>query len=290
MIGELVKTKTKDKLILNGFYLSGDKSKPLIIHIHGYEGDFYSNNFVHAIGNKLNNNGFGFLTVETRGSYHLREFNIYQGGYKTYGAQIEKLEEAYLDIDAWVQFAIKLGYQSIILQGHSLGTFKSVRYLMEGKNVNYISKLILICPFDKTFNIDTYSKGKYLEYVDISKTQIDSNNGEAIVPKIYSHIPISYQTYASWYQEDELSHMFDMSFKSYNFLTLNKINIPVHVVVGSEDEYFYQVNPKNPQEGLNILLNNLRIGTGNIIDGAKHGFKGFEEELATDIESYVSKK
>jgi predicted alpha/beta hydrolase family esterase len=34
------------------------------------------------------------------------------------------------------------------LQGHSLGTFKIVRYLFEGKYADKINKLILLAPFD----------------------------------------------------------------------------------------------------------------------------------------------
>lgn len=35
--GQLVQTYTKDDLLLNAFYIEGDKSKPVLIHIHGFE-------------------------------------------------------------------------------------------------------------------------------------------------------------------------------------------------------------------------------------------------------------
>ena len=61
----------------------------------------------------------------------------------------ELLEEAHLDISAWIKFLLDEGYQEIILQGHSLGTIKVIRYLFEGEYKNKISKLILLAPFEK---------------------------------------------------------------------------------------------------------------------------------------------
>lgn len=50
---DLVRAETKDGLLLRGLYVSGDKTKPAVIHVHGFQGDFYTGEFVKRIAEKL---------------------------------------------------------------------------------------------------------------------------------------------------------------------------------------------------------------------------------------------
>lgn len=289
MTGELVKTITADKLVLNGFYCKGDTDKPLILYIHGYEEDFYTNSFIKSIGIKLQENKYAFLTVETRGSYHLNDLEVYGEGSQTHGAQKELLEQSYLDIDGWIKFAQAQGYKNIILQGYSLGAIKIVRYLFEGQNASSITKLILLCPFDSIYCIQAYTKGKYKEYIEDAKRNIQEGKGEELVPRDFDEIPISYQTYASWYSDSDMSHMFDFYDKNYDFPILNKVKVPVHIIVGTGDPFFHPSNPQHPEEAVNILLKNLKQGSGKLIKGATHSFAGYEDKVAEEILNFLKK-
>ena len=65
---DLIRVKTEDGLLLNGLYSEGDKNKPAIIHIHGFEGDFYTNEFLVRIAQKLQENKLAFVLAQNRGT------------------------------------------------------------------------------------------------------------------------------------------------------------------------------------------------------------------------------
>lgn len=289
---DLVKTTTKDGIILNGLYLEGDKNKVAVIYIHGYEGDFFSHQFISSIAKEFQYQKFTLLSVQTRGTGQESEFIKTDGEGAYIGSHFEILNEAKYDIDAWIAFLIAAKYEKIILVGHSLGTIKVIRYLYEGGMSDFVKKVILVCPFDKNGNINLNTDGKWRGYVLTAKEMIDQGKGEEYIPyageNSWKESKMSYQTFYSWYFEDELGCMFDLYRRAYNFPILNKIRIPVHVIVGSRDEFFYPTNPDNLKEGLEIILKNLKFGTGRMIGNAGHSFRGYEEILVEEIVEFCS--
>jgi pimeloyl-ACP methyl ester carboxylesterase len=123
--------------------------------------------------------------------------------------------------------------------------------------------------------------------VKLAKDQIESGNGLEYIPAHWEEVKMSYQTFYSWYQEDDLSCMFDFYREDYDFPILNKITIPVHTVVGDKDEFFYRTNPENPQEAMQILLKNLKKGSGKLIPGATHNLRGYEDVLVEEISGFI---
>lgn len=288
LTGQIIQVITADDIKLSGIFCQGKKNKPVVIHIHGFEGDFFTNKFVHKIAEKLNTKGITFLPVQTRGmaNDYTLDMSKYGNG-KRVGAHLELLEEAYLDIDAWVKYLNGQGYKNIVLQGHSLGTLKLVRYLFEGKYAKLVKKLILLCPFDKTAFIEPFTKGKWRDYLKIAETKIKAGEGTKIIPKNWEVIELSYQSYLSWYRDDELSHMFDYSVKNYPFPVLRKINIPVKVIVGTKDEFFHPANPEHPEKAMAVLKKNIKHFSGTLIKGSQHGFVGYEGKVAGEVLKFL---
>ncbi len=282
---ELVKTSTKDNLFLYGFLRRGDKSKTAILHIHRYEGDFYSDPFVTIEADSLKQNGYTFLSVETRGSYSEREFEYTDGSFKMIGAHYELLKDAYKDIDAWIEFLIENGYHNIVLQGHSLGAMKAVRYFAEGTHTKYLKKLIIVSPPDIHSLAEIMSEGKYKNYLSIAKDKVERGEGEEIAEKSIFKLRMSYQTILSWLTMDHFGKMFNFSDKDNNFMLLNKIDIPVKVIVGEKDQF---INPKSEhnkpvQEAVDILKLNIKDCVEVVIPEADHNYKGKEHEFAQEI-------
>ncbi len=293
MQNELVKTTTADNLILNGLYSKGDKNKSAVIFIHGFEGDFFSHRFIKQTADLLKQNGNAFVTVQTRGTGIKSEFIEADFEGRIVGAHYELLEEAYLDIDAWIDFLTKEGYNNIVLAGHSLGTLKIIRHQFEGKHKDLVKKLILLCPFDKNGDAEVNSKGEWREVVKFAKQKASEGKGsEYVNSKIgdnYGANSMSYQTFASWYHEDDLGCTFDFYIKDYDFPVLNSLEIPVHTIVGTKDEFLHLSNPENPQEAIDILLKNLKQGSAKLITGATHNFRGYEEIVASEILNFINR-
>lgn len=251
---QLIQITTSDGLYLHGFYCPTSDKKIAILHIHGYEGNFYENNFIYSLINNLSQNNIAFLTVNTRGNNKNSDFNTIDGEYKTIGAWNELLEEAHLDISAWIKFLLDEGYQEIILQGHSLGTLKVIRYLFEGEYKDKINKLILLAPFEK-------------------------------------HTPpsdLSPQTYESWNNQSDLARVFDFSATNYDFPVLKQIKIPTKIIVGEKDECFYPTDPNHFKRIMDLLLNHIPNSQGVFIPKAVHSYKPNEDLMSQEVVKFIN--
>lgn len=284
----LVQVATSDGLYLQGFFVLGSGKKALL-HIHGFEGNFYENKFVQVLAEKMKNEGLTFLSVNTRGCEKIKDFNTVDGKIKTIGARYELLEDTHLDIGAWIRFLLDQGYEDIILQGHSLGTYKAARYLLTGRNKNSIKKLILLSPFDKKALLVSSGRKPIERLLNEAQKMVDSGKGDEMVTDKFDEIVLSYKTYVSWYKQDELGRMFEFVSKGYDFPILKKISVPTKIIVGSKDEFFHVSNPKHPEKAMEILLKHIPHSEGKIIQGAVHSYASHEEELANEIIKFVKK-
>jgi pimeloyl-ACP methyl ester carboxylesterase len=284
---KLLQITTSDGLYLHGYYVPSESKKVGILHIHGFEGNFYENNFVHILANEMEEKGIGFLTVNTRGNGRDTSFNTVEGKDKRVGARYELLEEAHLDISAWLKYLMNEGYKEIILMGHSLGTMKAVRYLFEGEYKDKIDRLILLAPFDKKGYM-LIQKKDIESLLNKAQKLVDSEQGDELMTPEFGDGTTSYKTFISWYKQDDLGRMFEFCSPQYDFPVLKQIKIPTKVIVGSIDEYFYPSNPEHPEEAMEILLKNISNSKGKIIDGAVHSFKPHEDIMAKEVSSFVN--
>lgn len=286
MNSDMVEVATSDKLLLHGFY-SNARGKTAVLHLHGFEGNFYENYFLQPVYKKLRENNISFLSANTRGTGKITDIKKTDGSSVTIGAWNERLEEAYLDIDAWTKFLTDEGYEKIILQGHSLGTVKSVRFLFEGTYREKVKKLILLSPFDAKSCVEKTSSKPINSLIKKSISQVKRGNGkkDARVPPWFG---MSHETFLSWYRENNFKGMFEFGNKPYDFPHLKKIPVPTLVVVGSNDTYFHPSNPKHPEEAAEILAKNIPDNRTILIPNTDHWFGSYENQLAAEIHSFIT--
>ena len=286
-IFDLVKTATEDNLYLHGLFKKGDKKNYTVLHIHGFEDDFFKNQFITVEANALLENGHSFLSVQTRGTGSEFEIKTTENDSKMIGSHLELLKEAYMDIDAWIEYLIENGFHNIVLQGHSMGSVKAVRYLAEGAHTKYIKKLILLTPIDVHAFAEIITDGKYKEYLSMAKKKIEKGEGEEIIPESYINMRMSYQTFASYLTMDHFGKMFNFADEDNNFMLLNKIDIPVKAIVGNEDELFHPINPTDTQEAIDIMKLNIKDFEFKIIEGAGHTFFNKEHDLTNEVLTFL---
>lgn len=287
---DLVKTTTADGLILNGLFSKPLKNKHVVLHTHGYSQDFFQNPFILSIANSLRLKGVGFLSIQTRGSgTHLRVYTTKKSS-RDCGAKFELLEEAYLDLDAWINFLANKDIEKIVLQGHSLGSIKVIRYLFESSNnlKKNVKKLILLSPYDKNYLIKDFTKGKVGQYLKIAKSKIDSGLGLEIIPDSFDKVPSTFGTYYSFYAPGDLSDIFSFHLTDYNFQILSQIELPTLMLVGKLDPYFHPSDLNHPSKALEILRSKISDFKGELIDDCKHRFLGKEQVIAEKIAGFVT--
>ena len=126
---------TSDGVELTGVLYDGGKDT-LIIHLHGWCGNFYENNFVQVLGNDFARNKISFFAVNTRAHDYRCDLKVKtKDGYTsvTGGGAVDDFYSAYIDIKSTVKYFEKLGYKRIIVQGHSTAAQKAMYYALKSK-------------------------------------------------------------------------------------------------------------------------------------------------------------
>jgi pimeloyl-ACP methyl ester carboxylesterase len=285
---ELVRTITKDDLHLSGLLYESNNVKTLCIYIHGYMSDFYSWPFAEKIAEDIKNSGkkdVSILLAQHRGTGMHTE--ILSQGFMSaslIGSDYELIEESHLDISAWIAFASERGYSEIILMGHSLGTHKVVRYLFEGEFSHLVTKLILLAPFDKNGYLEEKTKGEWRKHLIEAREKISNGNELEMITEKFDDYPMTYRTYYSWYKEDDYNCVWDFYRKAnYSFPIMNQINIPVKIIVGTADDFFYIKSLNTLEEVTSILKSSIKNLDLYLVDGASHCYVGYEGEVAKEV-------
>jgi pimeloyl-ACP methyl ester carboxylesterase len=259
---------------------SKSNNKKLIIHIHGMGGNFYWNQFIHPIKNKLKKSNYDFLTINTRGHGYITK--VYKNGKKkTMGVAHEKFKESIFDIEGAIKLGTKLGYKEFILSGHSTGCQKSIYYQAKKQNKK-VKALLLLAPGDD-YNIDKKEKGKnFAKSVRYAKKLVkNGKENEILPPHISKYSAKRYLSFANKTQiEGQLLNY------SGELKLFSKIKIPILAVFGENDEYltesaqdsFAKLREKTKSEFLETV----------IIPKTNHGFKGKEKQLAKIILDFVT--
>lgn len=276
---DIVEIETKDKLPLFGILSRADKSKTILINIHGTASNFYENRFMSQIETALMRESISTLSTNNRGAAVMQV-------YPHAGAALEHFEDCVLDIDAWIEFALSNGYNSAILQGHSLGTEKVVYYMNKGKNVNKIKAIILLAPADsygytkevcldnKTFN-ELIKEAKSLKNKERFLTARWLCHGEVL--------PKGADSFLNFFQEgSELSKALPLR-QGKNLKMYQEIKVPILVSIGDQKEY--TVIPI--KEALTVLKKENPRTRCIQLKNCNHDFEGKEEELSKVITDFI---
>lgn len=284
---KFIRVTTEDKLILQGLLYEPEKeTNKVILHIHGMAGNFYENRFLDAMANIFTNNGWAFLSVNTRGHDFIADFPV-QGEkekFKRIGNVFEKFEECVLDIKRWIDFIEKQRFSYVVLQGHSLGCSKVVYYLSQIKD-RRVKKLVLASPADMVGLAET--EKDHRELLSLSKKMVKEGKGDEILPKLlWGWYYLSAKTYIDFGERDNAIDVFN-TYDEDKSSILGEIKIPTLAFFGSKDDA--AILPLG--EALVVIRGKAKncpkfdIG---IIEGVSHGYFGCEEEAAKKTMRWLS--
>jgi predicted alpha/beta-fold hydrolase len=183
MNAQFIRFTTEDALILQGIiYQPSHETKKVYLHIHGMGGNFYENRFIDVMVDRIAGIGYAFASVNTRGHDTISDFPIKRDKeeYKRIGNAFEVFEECVLDIRAAINHLETLGYQEIVLCGHSLGAVKVVYYLATSSDAR-VSRLVLMSPPDMVALAE--ADDAHEEFTDTAKQMMKDGKGEELLPK-----------------------------------------------------------------------------------------------------------
>jgi hypothetical protein len=123
LLGRIVDTKTKDGIQLHGFLATpNEPGRCLWLIVHGVNGNFYSSTLLTHLAQSALSLGNGALLINTRG-HDLASFGSSDLPARL-GSMFESIEEAVLDLSAWIAFAHREGFSRVGVMAHSLGAVK----------------------------------------------------------------------------------------------------------------------------------------------------------------------
>ncbi|NIM47053.1 MAG: alpha/beta fold hydrolase [Candidatus Aenigmarchaeota archaeon] len=284
--GEPVRITAKDNLELHGILFEPKrKTKKVLIHVHGWTGNFYENKFIDYIAKEAVKSGSSFLTFNNRGVGFVTDLIRRKKNRVKYiriGGSWERFEDCIIDIKAAVDFVNKKGYKKIILQGHSLGCQKITYYQYKTKDKR-VKGMVLIAPVDDVGFVKKIFKKKYEKALKIARQMVRRGKGKKPAPKWIRFYPlITPKKFLD--VADPKTTSGKLFYYSGKLKEIRSVKLPVLAIFGSKDDY----QPK-PEEKLKILKKIIRHCDTRLVKNAGHGFLGFEVSLSKLVGNWIKK-
>ena len=117
-----------------------------ILVVHGIGGSFYYSVYI-EMGRELASRGYTLVTGNNRGHHFgWGPAQFANGESRLQGAGWERFSESRYDVAAWVDHVAGLGFDRIVLFGHSYGAFKSVYYQGERQDPRIAGIILCSAP------------------------------------------------------------------------------------------------------------------------------------------------
>lgn len=272
---EIVQVDSEDGIRHAGVLIRpvGRAPRPLpLVWTHGFTGRFYEPHTL-AIGRLLAEQGFLVVSGNNRGH------DIGAGLHRASGVQLgggwwEKLDDAPLDIGAWISFAARLGSGQVTLLGHSLGGTKIVYYQSRRQDPR-VRGLIAASPglHSGEATPETMSTAEHLA--------AEGRGKELLIWKRPNRTRrISAQTLVS-----RLRTIHDLFGLRTPDAAISQIRCPLLVFYGTNEPLI------GTAEDLETIRRNAARAArveARMIEGADHHYTGKEHEVAALIASFVT--
>lgn len=289
MNAELIEFYAKDGVILNGYIMkSKKKTKTVLIEIHGMTSNCFKKR-ERVISEVAQGANIDTICINTRGSEISRYIKNSKGDKMLAGTAFEDIEESYYDILGIIEYALKLGYTSIYLQGHSLGATKVVYSYIKmlennNKELNSIKGILLLSLVDIPDVFRICSCEKFLPFAEEKEKE---GNVLTLMPEEAFIHPISVKTYLKYTKYNKNIDFAQYNKKDYEFEEINKIKTPIFMRWGNNKELVSMKTEK--LVGLmNNAIKNKKIDI-NYIEGANHTYTDKEDVLANEIVNFIKK-
>lgn len=285
--------ETEDKAELVGLLHKGEKTKKVVISVHGMTSDCLKRRD-DIIAKNMIKNDIDFFSFNNRGhnviSYLTKEINGLYAKQKA-GTAYEDVQDSYYDIKSAIDEMLNLGYEEIYLQGHSLGctkvvyTYNKLKQKNEHKYLNAIKGIMLLSLIDipKAQKINLGDKYELMLNYAIEKEK-EGNQDELMPNGSFIH-PLSVKTYLRYFRDNEKIDFARYSDSSYNYEELNNIDVPLFMRWGTVFEMIEQ--PAN--ELAQIVSSKIANPKKDIsyIEGANHGYSNKEEEVTKQMLKFI---
>jgi pimeloyl-ACP methyl ester carboxylesterase len=253
---EPVQLQVSDRLTANAEFRAGDSDKPVLLLLHGFL-QTHQFHTIHQLTESLGDEGYSILAPTITLSVPFRSKSL-----ACESIHNHTLEDAYGEIDAWIDWLDTKGLHQVVLIGHSTGSMTLIGYLSKDPRPQ-VKRFIGISavetrmemPSEKQQTLIADLRDKVARHDNhLIKNQFSFCNPITISPK-------SLLSYLEWSPDRILQGIHDIA-------------LPTLIIMGSKDERL------GPNWISKLKTTGKRI---NIIDGANHFIDGEHEFELVDL-------
>ena len=293
---EKVYFDAEDRVQLFGLLHTGEEKNEteVVISTHGMGSNCLKKRD-DIIAQKLTSNNIAYFTYNNRGSGLVNSARKEKEKFLQ-GTVYEDVLDSYYDIVASIKLMKSKGYKKIHLQGHSLGSTKTVytyNKLLQNQDkeiLNSIKSVILLSLVDISQVMDYLVASNYdVDVPAIALQKENEGNLDYIIKTNTSFMPlVSAKTFLRYYRDNNEIDFAKYTTPNYDLEKLNNILVPIFMRWGNVNELI-----SIPANELSKLVNEKianPIKDISYIDGATHNYKDKEDLLAEQILNFIKNK
>jgi pimeloyl-ACP methyl ester carboxylesterase len=282
---ELIQVITADGVRLDGALRKPTTTEPgapidAWLLIHGTGSNFYSSKLLSALEPRLAQSA-AVLRVNTRG--HDLVATGAAAGRRWQGAAFERVDEAPLDLAAWVEWLQARGYLRIGLLGHSLGAVKAIYWLAASDvaptAAGAICALVAASPPRLSYAHYAASEraAEFLTTFQQAQALVQAGQHDEL---LLVRFPLPYWVSAAAYVDRYGPH------ERYNVLgSIERVGVPLLVSYGSR-ELQTDVAFRGMPEAIELLGGRERRQVA-VIAGGDHSYSTVELTLADRVDLWL---
>lgn len=285
---EEVSFLTKDGLRLEALLAEPEKpTQQAVLFLHGILSNYRAPNWIETIGKAVVEAGYAFLLINDRG--HDVEAILHRetdSGSETVrgGTSYAIFEEYALDVASAMDYLTSKGYEQVALGGHSLGSNKSLLYVLRSHDPR-IKTLALLSPVDNAAIGNVKGNTRFKSDLALARELVSEDRGTDLMPAEAIFFPISAQTYLSLFDADSLAGALPVHEEQNNFILFKQIPLPMLITYASHMEWsLVGRGAGNEVDRAIQLLEAQHQGRATCwmrkIEGATHEYEGYEQQIA----------
>ena len=294
---EKVYFKSIDNLNLIGLLHNPDQNKKVdtvVISVHGITSNClkYRDDVLAKIFTDI---GVAYFAFNNRGHDIINTYDkITDNDMHFYGSGAEKIYDSYYDVKAAIIYMQKLGYEKIILQGHSMGCTKvvySYNQFIENSDISILDSIVgvvLLSMVDIPTAVKKILGKNYKKVISYFQTLRKKGKGENLVILDPTTPPVKPNTILNYVEDNKKIDFAKFGDNRSSFKELNNIKVPLFMRWGNINELIWQ----EPSELVNFMNEKMKKEDKDIsyIEGANHNYTGKEEILGEEIIKWYLKE
>lgn len=265
--GSLISMPLSAKVSLDGFWCHAHGiRKKLLVFVHGMRSNFYKSRFKKEIMKQAERNGFDVLMFNNRGN----GTNV----------ETERFTNCLKDIHTALQFGRTRGYRHFFLMGHSTGCQK-ITYYQAVRRDSAVRALVLAAPADDYAICQRDLGRKYKYWITKARRLVAERKQDTRLSRCKGFSARRFLSVADPGQTEAKIFNYAGSLAFFR-----RIRCPVLAFFGSKEEYACM-----PVDKMGSILRTKtqahKFDYFNV-NGADHGFHGYEKETVSKIYRWLS--